>query len=244
MLMLGCIRGLVSMTEWLLKRGAGVNLRNSAGATALILSAHHDRRSIVHRLLRAGSKTDVRANPPTGIVHGPTAQDIAERNGFVLIAEYIRTHDAVTSGKPPTELPEVIKDAAVGGDVTAVTEWLDVGGPIEAPWTGGGESKGSLSLMILASQYGHAPLVDALLKRRASVESSTPEGLSAMKIAAYAGHTEVTRRLLLHQLKNGGTPAFCAPRPPPVRDTTPVAEWALEFRVRTERAHPWLARPA
>ena len=243
MLMLACMRGLVPMTEWLIKRGAGIDLRNSAGATALILSAHHQRRSVVNRLLRAGCQTDVRANPPTGIVHGPTALDIAERNGFVLIAELIRTHDAVTAGNPPTELPLVIKDAAVGGDVMVVTEWLDVGGPVEAPWKGGGEIN-DLSLLFIGSTHGHEPLVNALLKRQASVESSTPEGLSAMKIAAYAGHREVTRRLLLHQLKTGGQPAFYTPRAPPIKDTTPVSEWALEFRARIEKSHPWLARPA
>ena len=39
MLMLACMRGLVPMTEWLIKRGAGIDLRNSAGATALILAS-------------------------------------------------------------------------------------------------------------------------------------------------------------------------------------------------------------
>ena len=179
---------------------------------------------------------------------GPTALDLAVRNHHELCAELIKTKVAVASGDEVKPLPRVVAEAAMSGDVQYVCEWLDVGGPIECK---GLLAKGAPTLLLLAAEHGHEQLVDALLRRRASTEATqgaVEGGSTPMMLAAFAGHTGVTRRLLLHQLRHGQAPAFCSPplmeRIGPKTPDMHIPEYALNFRQRITKSEPHLVPAA
>ena len=69
-----------------------------------------------------------------------------------------------------------------------------------------------------------------------------------MMLAAFAGHTGVTRRLLLHQLRHGQAPAFCSPplmeRIGPKTPDMHIPEYALNFRQRITKSEPHLVPAA
>lgn len=71
-LFLASVNGHLRIVDLVLKRGAGVDVPNSAGGTALMWSAFHGKPAVVRRLLSAGASLDIIDS------HGCTALDYAK----------------------------------------------------------------------------------------------------------------------------------------------------------------------
>ena len=245
LLMLAALQGQahhVELMDLLLHKMADADLTNSGGHTALMLAAANNKHTAVQRLLSAGAKTSKRAIPPMGVDKGPTALDLATRNEHEFTRVLIVAHEAAAdygmpSHQPITDLPRVVQEAAVEGDEEKVVEWLEVGGPIEARWH---QADDSLTLLLLAAKHGHEAMVGTLLKRNASTEATNRGGDTAMKVAAFRGHSGVTRLLLRHQLKHREAPAMCSPRvleelrAPKEWTKVPIPKAYIEFRRSSE----------
>ena len=113
-------------------------------------------------------------------------------------ADWIEAAEAeARTGVPASGLrlyPKSVEDAADAGDTTAVLKWLDKGGGhVDAR----GQSHG-LTLLMVAAEMNHLPLMDLLLQRRAFVDlrSSSQNRLTPLMIAAQGTHVLIVRRLL------------------------------------------------
>ena len=114
-------------------------------------------------------------------------------------ADWIEAAEAeARTGVPASGLrlyPKSVEDAADDGDTTAVLKWLDKGGGhVDAR----GQSHG-LTLLMVAAEMNHLPLMDLLLQRRACVDLRSriqQNRLTALMIAAQNTHVLIVRRLL------------------------------------------------
>ena len=95
----------------------------------------------------------------------------------------------------PNVLPNAIRLAVLGGDVSAVEAWLLGGGKVNAVNLSLVPDRGKTMLM-LAARSGIEYLVNLLLMRGAAVNSQDPSGTTALMFAASVGHVSVMRRLL------------------------------------------------
>ena len=91
-LMVAAENGDITITRFLLERGANANIRPETGATALILAANNGHKDIVAILLDKGS-----ANVNTQIGLGATALMGAAKKGHRDIVEMLLKHNADTS---------------------------------------------------------------------------------------------------------------------------------------------------
>ena len=161
-----------------------------------------------------------------------------------------RAPTGVQAGAPAGAAPPAgTAPAGAAGAVPAGA--VPVGAPAEAPASGGGPA----TLLMIASEYGHAKLVDVLIEYGAATDvTRATDGATPMMIAAYAGHRDVVRRLLrpkppsssggggmLFGGVGGGSPSrpSSAPQhhrtPPALIASAPAAdipEIHMEFRMR------------
>ena len=94
MLMVASTQGQERLVETLLRRGAAVDLQNSAGWSALMLAARNGHAAIVRRLLRAGAQMGRRS------VNGDTALQHAKREGHVECVRAFTEHlEAVAAAR-------------------------------------------------------------------------------------------------------------------------------------------------
>lgn len=73
----------------------------------------------------------------------------------------------------PRALPNEVASAAVRDEMATVVSWLDGGGHVDATYESADDPDGSFrgnTLIMLTSGCGHAPLVDMLLQRKASLD--------------------------------------------------------------------------
>ena len=86
--------------------------------------------------------------------------------------------------------------AARDGNHPVVEAWLDSGGHVDALFDALDGSVRGMSMLMCASAYGHAPLAELLLRRKASVNLQTSKDATALIFAAIEGFTPIVRQLL------------------------------------------------
>jgi ankyrin repeat protein len=122
------------------------------------------------------------APPPTQSVIQPTQPNVVPA-----------APAAVTD---PNNLPKMTYHAAGQGDDTAIVQWLDGGGHIDAR-----EAETQGTLLMACSTSGDLRLVEALLQRGASIDlqgGAEHKGGTALMFAGYMGHYNVVASLLEH----------------------------------------------
>lgn len=80
-------------------------------------------------------------------------------------------------------------DAARGGDVAVLSEYLDAGAPVNLT-NGAGDT-----LLMLASYHGHADAVKVLVERGADLDRLNDRGQSPLAGAVFKGAEAVVRAL-------------------------------------------------
>ena len=97
---------------------------------------------------------------------------------------------------PKSVLPIDIQMAVLNKDMTVVDAWLDGDGHVDATCDSPDGGIRGMTLLMLASVCGCAPLIERLLEHRALVDVQASDGFSALMCAAARGHSAIVRRLL------------------------------------------------
>jgi uncharacterized membrane protein YgcG len=200
--------GRTQIVDMLLARKASVDRPNSFGDTALMAAADGDNATVVRRLLKAGAQTDLRNGG------GRSAMEIASRAKHaacvLVIREYERevaaqstpavgkaeTDDEPTSAKVlPNPVPDRVAQALKAGNKEMVEAFLEGGWHVNQRFDLPGSFTG-FTLLMAVSSFGHAPLVDLLLERKASVNLQNSKCCNALSLAASQGQDAVVKRLL------------------------------------------------
>ena len=196
MLMTATSGGHASLLDMLLERSASVDMQNSSGNSALTCAALSDKPDLVRRLLRAGA--DTRLCSLKGYTALQFAEGEGHDECALAIKEHVKATvqaavdsareaaalaapagqaAAAVSGTVSHELPDEMVEVAATGDKAVVVAWLDGGGHVDATSTSGNTTLGrgtcgerGVTLLMIASVGGHAPLVEVLLERRATVD--------------------------------------------------------------------------
>ena len=112
----------------------------------------------------------------------------------------LRVGEAAEEGEAAAGLPESIVLACIDGDTAAVAAWLDAGGEgrVDTTWDGPRDVVRGVTLLMMASKYGHEATVKVLLERGASVDHQdrSPRQDTALMYAACNGHASIMRQLL------------------------------------------------
>ena len=214
-LLYAAIKGCVPIVKRLLQQGADIDLPDSLfGRTALMFAALFNRPKVVRYLLKRG------ADPEKRNIDGETALELATEKGskesaWVLEDNVLSRGGGSTGQGATTGEGDVVAEAATRGDEAAVRESLDGGGQkINATFNDGSAS--GLTLLMIASQWGHADMVDCLIRRGATVDLQDSEGRTALMAAATKGHRRIVETLLDHSAEvdlentSGGTALMTA----------------------------------
>ena len=110
----------------------------------------------------------------------------------------LRVGEAAEEGEAAAGLPESIVLACIDGDTAAVAAWLDAGGEgrVDTTWDGPRDVVRGVTLLMMASKYGHEATVKVLLERGASVDHQDSFDLTALMYAACNGYASIVMRLL------------------------------------------------
>jgi hypothetical protein len=204
LLMVAAQLGNDALADVCIRHGADLDAADARGHTALIIASAYGQRSVVQRLLLAGCRTDVLAKLWPTLPDGDqrnlgSAADFAQTRNFPLLARVIRAHEyARLHGHGPPRLDLEVVDACRAGDAAAVSCYLECGGSVDAVAVS--RQRGMYTLLMHAAEAGHARLVRALLSHGADQSAVTAhrgDGMTALTLAAQAGHQHVVR-LLLH----------------------------------------------
>ena len=96
------------------------------------------------------------------------------------------------STTPTSErVPDAVRIAFAGGDVTGLKAWLNAGGDIDARVEGA-----DLTLLVGAAYNGNVQQTDILIDRGADVNLQLGEGMTPLMVAASQGYPSVVERLL------------------------------------------------
>ena len=216
LLMLACSGGDEQLlTSLLVRHGPAIDLRNSAGETALMIATCGNRPTFVRRLLRAGASLDLKNR------RGKTALQVAKDEGHAecvrVIEDFLERDcrsqaDMLLEGASPSPSPEwstsggafldVLPPAVVaacqGEEDEAVSEWLANGGQIDAThsYSDGSMHTSDLTLLMTAANTGNKAMVDMLLGHGADVDKKNRFGNTALSQAAAKGHERVVDALL------------------------------------------------
>lgn len=186
-------------------RQSGVELdaADARGHTALIIASAYGRLSVVQKLLLAGCRTDIMAKLWPTLPDGDprnlgTASAFAATRQFPLLSKLISAHTyARQHGHGPPRLDAEVVDACRKGDAASVCAYLECGGEVDAVAVS--PQRGMYTLLMHAAEVGHARLVTALLEHgadRGAVTAHRGDGMTALTLAAQAGHQHVVRLLL------------------------------------------------
>jgi len=202
--------------DTLLRGGADVNAANDLGATPLWLASLNGSAPMVRRLLDAG------ANPNLALLSGETPLMVAARGGYVEVVELLAATGANVNARGTrgqTALmwavaqrhPSVVKALlARGADVHAKS---DVWGQVMAvPPHGHADYNkwiphGGETALLFAARSGDLDSARLLLAAGANVHDADAWGVTAMVLAAHAGHRELVEFLL----EKGADPNASAP---------------------------------
>jgi ankyrin repeat protein len=195
----------VKTADTLLRAGADVNAANDLGATPLWLASLNGSAPMVRRLLEAG------ANPNLALMSGETPVMVASRAGAadvvqLLLAKGAHVNARGTRGQTALmwavaqRHPDVVKVlVAHGADIHAKSdEWGQV---MAVPPHGHAEYNrwvphGGETALLFAARTSDLESARLLLSAGANVQDADAWGVSAMVLAAHAGHREVVELLL------------------------------------------------
>jgi len=178
-LMEATLNGDEAAVKRLLAQGVGVNARDDAGTTALMLAAE-GHAAIARLLLDSGAQVNVVDE------NGRTALGNAVDRGHPAIAQLL-----LDSGADPnahvSEGTSVLEDASRGGFLSIVRDLIDKG--VDLPRYGG-------PALLGASWKGHTEIVTLLLAQGADVNFTSKHGTTALHLAAKEGHRAIVSALI------------------------------------------------
>ena len=178
------------MVDLLLARGAPIDARNLAGATALYFAAEGSHISIAQRLMERGA--DVKLTGRSGI--SPVAA--AAYAGNDVIVEALLSHGADARTADETGKPPIIY-AAAGARLDVVKRLLARNIDVNARY-----SNDLTVLMWAAGPDDKAPeaqaiqVISCLLDAGAHIDDRDDRGRTALMIAAEGGHEEIADLLV------------------------------------------------
>ena len=194
--------------DLLLRAGAAVDAANRYGVTPVSLAASGGYGDIVERLLDAG------ADPDTSLPGGQTVLMSAARAGDVQAVEALIARGADVNTAEETRGQTALMWAAGEGHADAIRRLLKAGadlharshGPTAEAEASGGAAGGTyrrrveridaFTPLLFAVRAGRFEAVKALLDGGADVNETTPDGTSALVVAAANAHWELGAFLL------------------------------------------------
>jgi ankyrin repeat protein len=206
----------LARADSLLRAGADVNAANDLGATPLWLASLNGSAPMARRLLDAG------ANPNRALVSGETPLMVAARGGYAEVVQLLASKGGnvnARGARGQTALmwavaqshPSVVQALlARGADIHAKTEvWGQV---MAVPPHGHADYNrwiphGGETALLFAARAGDLESATRLVASGANVQDADAWGVSAMVLAAHAGHRDVVEFLL----EKGADPNASAP---------------------------------
>jgi len=172
----------------ILAKGVDVNAQNAGGWSALMFMAGWGETDIVQVLLDQGA--DVNAQSTSG----RTALMAAADGGHTSVLQVLlnRRSDAnikAVDGRTALML------TARSGDITAVHALVEKGADVKV------QALDGWTALMFAASFGNVEVLHALLEK-SDVDAETPEGLTALKAAALAGHLQEVELLKRAGAKN------------------------------------------
>ena len=186
--------GFVSTVELLLSEGANVSTKDNEGFTPLLIAAKNGHAKVCELLLGT-DKADVKETGP----HGYTPLLAAASNGHTEVCELL-----IEKGK--TNIEETwlgrgctaLIQAALRGHAKTVALLLSKGARPDARDQG-------FTPLLIAAQRGHTDVCELLLQRgRANIEDTTPDGSTALNMAAGEGFERTVELLQSQCVSEGG----------------------------------------
>lgn len=191
--------------ELLIRAGAGVNAATDLGVTPLWLACENGSAAMVRRLLRAG------ADPNRALLLGETPVMVAARSGSPevidllaaagadLAARAARGQTALMWAAGQRQAAAVAALLAHGADVHARTDtWNQVMAvpPHARPENSREIPHGGNTALMFAARVGDAASAKLLVAADADVDDADAWGVSALALAAHAGHRDLVEFLL------------------------------------------------
>ena len=183
-------KGNMMRVEWLLKRGARLELADSKGYTALAWASCSGFRGVVELLLGKGALASGASRPT---LYG------ASRNAHLDIVRMLLEHGA-DPNRPTTGGYTPLFAAAAEGQAEVARLLLQKGAIVDVACLSGATP------LYMAAQEGHTEVVELLLARGADLNGATPFG-TPLHGASNKGHAAIISALLA----NGAN--VDAPRP-------------------------------
>lgn len=193
-----------SAVRALIAQGAGVNVPQRDGATALHWAAHWNDVPLAKQLIAAGARVNA-AND-----YGVSPVFLAATNGSAAMLDVL----LAAGGNANATLPfgqTVLMEAVRTGSTDAVRRLLAKGADVNAAQI----SRGQTALMWAAAD-GNLDLTRVLLEAGADLHARSKAGYTALMSAVREGHIDTVRFLLAAgsdvnaSAKDGSTPLFIA----------------------------------
>ena len=178
-LMFAAQTGNKARVEWLLKRGARLELADSEGCTALTWACARGFTDVVELLLDKGALASGASHPPL--------YD-ASVHGLLDIVRVLLEHGADPNG-PSTEGDTPLSAAALHGRVEVARLLLQKGAIVDAACLSG------VTPLYTAAQEGHKEVLNLLLAMGADVNGATPFG-TPLSGASITGQAAIISALL------------------------------------------------
>lgn len=174
-----------AVVDFLLRKGASVDARCSAGKSPLHYACMAGNPDIVRLLLGAGAELETQVN-------GRTPFHMAAANGRVEILEVLYEKGAqITQRDSAGNRP--LCTACQEGHADVVEKLLGYGEPLRMSFD---TRPSEDSPLCIASRAGHLDVVRLLIQKGASVKQRDEFGYIPLRYAAYYGHPDVLQLLL------------------------------------------------
>ena len=190
----------VAALDWLIARGADVNVRTSDGSTTLQAAAFMGNATVAQRLLEAG--VNVSATNDNGqTVWQTLATDWETTSAVANLFDLTLDRQAVEAGRAAIaemlapHLEELAAEdiwlAVASGNSDAVRTAIERGVEVNQ------RNDDGAALLTVAAIFGHDGVAALLLQAGAEVNAKNPQnGSTALHAAAFLGHAAVVQTLL------------------------------------------------
>ena len=176
--------------DWLIKRGARLELTNTEGRTALWHACNKGRMNAVRALRAKGAKghcyweTQVDAVDEDGMM----PLHIASQKGHLEVVRDLRARGAVVNaarndGATPLHF------AAKNGDLEVVRELIAWGATVEA------ENENGITPLMVACIGGHEKVAEELLNKEANPKKKDNYGSEPIHFACFSGNLKLVNKL-------------------------------------------------